>query len=271
MMNQDSGEIKAAGDVRFSAPELIKELDRLLHMDLASEAEAFLKKQLLLSRTCGDWQTELTILNELSGFYRNQQNKEAGLCASEEGISLIRAHGLSETVTAGTTYLNAATTLKAFGKTAESLPYYEEARRIYERFLMPGDYRFAGLFNNLGLAYTEIGDFSDAEACFMRAVKIMRELPESTLEIGVTYVNLATLYDKWGKGEQAVSEWLKQAWSCFEDPGVKRNAYYAFNCRKCAGTFGYYGFFLYEDELSRRAEEIYAKNRQEGFQKEETA
>ena len=95
------------------------------------------------------------------------------------------------------------------------------------------------------------------------AMSIMEGLPESTLEIGVTLVNLATLYDSWQQGEERVRDCLLRAWDCFEDPGVRRNAYYAFNCRKCAGTFGYYGFFFMEEELRMRAEEIYQRNRKE--------
>jgi hypothetical protein len=43
-------------------------------------------------------------------------------------------------------------------------------------------------------------------------------------------------------------------------PEIVRNAYYAFNCRKCASAFEYYGFFLMKKELEERADRIYAGN-----------
>ena len=38
---------------------------------------------------------------------------------------------------------------------------------------------------------------------------------------------------------------------------LPRDGYYAFVCEKCAPVFGYYGYFLTEQELNRRAREIY--------------
>ena len=245
----------------LSGETVVKELDRLLDMDRGDEADRWLSDCLEICRSQGDWQTELTVLNEMMGFYRNRGDRDRGLAAVRDGIGLLSRQQIVESVTAATTYLNGATTLKAFGKTEESLPYYEEAERLYEKFLLPGDYRFAGLYNNLALALSDTGDYQNAEAYFMDAMAIMETLPESRLEIGVTYVNLAVLYDRWQQDEKKTSAFLKKAWECFEDPSVKRNAYYAFNCRKCAGTFGYYGFFLMEEELGRRAEEIYQSNR----------
>ena len=43
----------------------------------------------------------------------------------------------------------------------------------------------------------------------------------------------------------------------FYTEDLPRNGYYAFVCEKCAPVFGYYGYFLTERELKRRAREIY--------------
>ena len=39
-----------------------------------------------------------------------------------------------------------------------------------------------------------------------------------------------------------------------------RNGYYAFTCRKCAPSFGYFGYFVYEKELNERADIIYERH-----------
>ena len=44
-------------------------------------------------------------------------------------------------------------------------------------------------------------------------------------------------------------------------PDDRRDGYYAFTCRKCAPSVGYFGFFAAEKELDNTAEEIYARNR----------
>ena len=105
----------------------------------------------------GDWASQITILNEMMGFYRNSGEREKGLAAVEKGLALVGDHGLSQTVTGGTTCLNAATTMKAFGKAAEAMPYYDQAFRAYGGSLPPGDYRFGGLFNNMALAWEDLG------------------------------------------------------------------------------------------------------------------
>ena len=79
------------------------------------------------------------------------------------------------------------------GETEESLPYYEEAERLYEKFLLPGDYRFAGLYNNLALALSDTGDYKNAEAYFMEAMSIMETLPEIELRTnGIGMGNIQT-------------------------------------------------------------------------------
>ena len=40
---------------------------------------------------------------------------------------------------------------------------------------------------------------------------------------------------------------------------LPRDGYYAFVCEKCAPVFGYYGYFLTERELNRRAREIHER------------
>ena len=111
--------------------EVVDRLDQLLERDLTGEAEDHLYSWLEKARDLGDWQGE--------------------------GIGLIQSRGMEKTVTGATTFLNAATTMKAFGDPEGAIPWYEKAEKIYNRSLQEGDYRFAGLYNNLALAWTDLG------------------------------------------------------------------------------------------------------------------
>ena len=62
------------------------------------------------------------------------------------------------------------------------------------------------------------------------------------------------------QAEEQIREYLTTAERLLNTESLPQNGYYAFICEKCAPTFGYYGFFLTEKELSRRAEEIYARS-----------
>lgn len=239
----------------------IEEYDRLISRDAKEEAEQFLEAKLDEFEKIGDWGSQITILNEMMGFYRSVGKEEKGLASVERGFALVKEHEMADTVSGATTYVNGATTLKAFGKAGEAIPYYEQAFRTYEKYLAPEDYRFGGLFHNMALAYTDLDEFEKAEAYFHKAMEIMDALqPGSILEIAVTWVNLAVLYEKWDR-EDEIDECLAQAILGFRSPDVPRDGYYAFNCRKCAGTFGHFGYFRIQKELNEAANQIYGENR----------
>ena len=82
-----------------------------------------------------------------------------------------------------------------------------------------------------------------------------RNLPD----MAITYLNLADLVcAEYGpeEGEARIAEYLDTAERLLDSPAVPRDGYYAYVCEKCAPVFGYYGFFLTEQSLERRAEEI---------------
>lgn len=263
---------------RIPVQEVIEKLDRMLEQDEPERAME-LKYWLSEAEKAGDWGVQLTVANELMGLTRSTGEEREGLSAAERGIELIKTHKMEDTVTAGTTWINAATTFKAFGKCAASLPLYEAAKRVYQRHLREDDYRFAGLCNNMALAYTQLKEFDRAERLFMRAGELAGLLQHSEMEIAVTWVNLACLYRDWEAAESETgscsqeemelwekkkSQCLERAWEQFEKRSVKWDGYYAFNCRKCAGTFGEFGYFRIQRELEKRAEQIYRANRREG-------
>ena len=49
------------------------------------------------------------------------------------------------------------------------MPYYDQAFRAYGGSLPPGDYRFGGLFNNMALAWEDLGEYRKAEAYYKKA------------------------------------------------------------------------------------------------------
>lgn len=254
----------AASEVREKAAQVsirkvIEGFDRLLDRDAKKEAAAYLEGWLAHFEETGDWSSQITVLNEMMGFYRNSGEKEKGLEAVRKGLALVGEHELADTVSGGTTYVNAATTMKAFGEARESLPYYEQAFRAYGQSLSPEDYRFGGLFNNMALAYEDLGEFKKAEVYYRKAMDIMEQLkPGSILELAVTWVNLAVLYEKWGRGEE-IDGCLERAAAGFHSQLVPRDSYYAFNSRKCADTFGHFGYFRMKKELKEAADRIYGE------------
>lgn len=239
----------------------IGELDRLLDKDMRDEAEVFLEEGLLSAEACEDREAMLTVLNEMSGFYRIKGDEEKGVKAAERAIGLLQSLGLTESVTGATTLVNSATTLKAFGRSRESLLHYREAERIYKRFLHKEDYRFAGLYNNLALALVDEGLYEDSERYFNKALSVLNSIDGAYEQKAMTYVNMAVLKDAAGACEKEISDCLMRAKELFDDNRADRTPYYAFCCRKSAPAFGYYGFFEAKLELMERADKIYEHER----------
>ncbi len=203
----------------------------------------------------------LSVENERMGLFRKLGDEAAANEAVDASLALLRSTGLEDTVTAGTTLLNAATVYKRFGRSAEALPLYEKARSIYERELNPEDPRLAGLYNNMGLALADLGSFEEAKALYEKALSIMEKQEHGALEMAVTELNLAELAEaRYGllEAEAEIDARLDRARALLDSPALPRNGYYAFVCEKCAPSFGYYGRFMDAQELAKLAEDIYA-------------
>ena len=130
----------------------------------------------------------LSLKNELMGLMRKLGRGEEAQKAAGEALALVDRIGFGDTVTAGTTFVNAATVYKAFGRSAEAIPIYEKAAAIYERELSDGDMRLGSLYNNMGLALADLavdaaengrmdesGEYYDrADAAYAAALRCMK-------------------------------------------------------------------------------------------------
>ncbi len=245
---------------------VLDRLDALLAAKNYTGAEAHLLFWLREAEACGDAAAELTVLNELMGFYRKQGDRAQ---ATKYANYALDRYGIDPefngTVFFATTCLNAATVCEAFGENDRALELYRRCEAIYERRLDPEDLRFAGLLNNMGLALVEAGQYGAAYNAFSRAIQIQEPLGISTApDRAVTYLNLCDLIDagympeKTGFTEPAdlIDSYIESAYALLTDQLTEKNAYYAFVCEKCAPVFGYYGYFLYRQCITSEAEKV---------------
>ena len=206
-----------------------------------------------------DQRGQLMLHNELMGFHRKQGNRDTALSHAEAAEELIGALQMEDTVTAGTTHVNAGTVREAFGDPVGALDCFEKARANYERNLPGNDERLGGLYNNMALALTACGRYAEAKEMFRAALQVMEQQEHGEPEQAITWLNLAdALEAELGPEEAAeyTDEYLDRAAELLDAPGLPRNGYYAFVCEKCAPVFGHYGYFAEEAELRKRVEEI---------------
>lgn len=248
---------------RIDVSRMMGRLNAYLDRNDYDAAERHLQYWLAEAQNGNDERGALTIRNEQMGLYRKRGKREEALEAVLEGLSLLRALQFEGTLTAGTTYVNAATVYKSFGMAKEALPLYRAAQEIYEKTLPEDDARLGGLYNNMALALVDEQQYCEAEACYRKALSVMSRVEHGEAEAAITYLNLADLAaEELGllESEEIVSAYLDKAETLLETPSLPHNGYYAFVCEKCAPTFDYFGRFAYAKELKTRSEEIYARN-----------
>lgn len=247
---------------RIPIGRITQKLDEYLSRNDYSTAEQQLKYWLGEAESSADGYGALSLLNELMGLYRKISKKNEAVEAVNAALFLAQKLDIDDTVFLGTTFINAATVYKAFEQPSEALELYRKARQIYEKKLPKTDSRLAGLYNNMGVTVTALGDFSQAHVLFEKALEIMSHIEHGEGETAVTYCNIADLINaEHGaeNGEKMINDCLDKAFSLLETQDLPQNGSYAFICEKCAPTFGYYGYFFAETELKKRAREIYER------------
>lgn len=206
-----------------------------------------------------DERGQLTLNNELMGYYRMRGDGILARKHASQAVALVDRLGLEDTITAGTTYINAGTVQEAFGDPESGLRYFDRARENYEKNLPEQDARLGGLYNNMGLALMATGRHAEAETLFHKAMRVMKAQPGGKLEQAITWLNLADNAEaRMGteEAEKTVESCLEHAAALLEEPDIPENAYYAFVLEKCAPVFAHYGYFLKEAELRGKAKAI---------------
>ena len=241
-------------------------MDRLREYEDRSNWEAVerhLKYWLAEAEANRDERGQLMLNNELMGYYRKQERREEAFVHADRAAELVRKLGMEDTVTAGTTWVNAGTVREAFGDPVGGLAWFEMARANYEKNLPENDGRLGGLYNNMALALTVCGRYDEAESMFRRAITVMGKQENGELEQAITWLNMADAAEA-ALGAEAAEEkteaYLDQAEELLNTESLPRNGYYAFVCEKCAPVFGHYGYFATEAELKRRAKEIHDRD-----------
>lgn len=237
--------------------KIIAECDDLFNQEKKEALGEHLRFWRRRAAEMGDKKGELSLLSEMMGHYRMMRDEARAISAVRDGSALIEELKIPDTASAGTIFINAATALQSFGHSENAMICYRKAESCYLKNLSAADPRFAALYNNMASACIDSGDFEQAEKYYFQAAEILKTTGGS-MDLAVTYVNLAQLYDALDPEDDRIGENLDLAFSCFDDTGVSRDGYYAHTCRKCAPAFGFFGRFMDEAELNKRADDFYA-------------
>ena len=223
--------------------------------------ERHLRYWLEEARQGNDLRGQLMLYNELVGHYRKTGERDKAHASADAALALLEQLDYTDSLSAGTTYVNIATACNAFGEDERALELFERARAIYETSAAATPSLRGGLYNNMGLTLAALGRYDDAMALYALAMEQMGHAPNGALEQAVTCLNMSNAVearDGMEAGETRIFELLDQAAALLDTPDIPRDGYYAYVCEKCAPTFEYYGYFLEAARLNEEAERIYA-------------
>lgn len=172
------------------AAQFYNELDEMFANHASADAiETYLLRKLTEANPL-----QLSILNELMGFYRSRGEHTKNQPIINRALNLANKMQLAGTEAGTTTLINAATSLRAAGS-------YDRAEKIYTQALNEStetigtkNRKLAALHNNLSMLYSETGRTHDAIEELNQALEILQNTstdPECDIDIAATHTNLA--------------------------------------------------------------------------------
>lgn len=193
----------------MNVQELLQTLDGYFRNNQVDMVEPFLLNHLNRATAAQDHPATLTILNELMGFYRGMSRTTEAVAVAQRALNLLETLGYKGSVPYATTLLNAATAYRADGQTSRAIDAYDQVMSIYTANKVEDPYLVASLYNNMSIAYQELGDHARATNYLQRALPLVKTIPGGEADVAVTYTNLAHSKIKGGRLADAREDLLE--------------------------------------------------------------
>ena len=189
-----------------NAAQFYSELDEMFANHAGANAiESYLLRKLaetqVNSKTAAEAKTrqetnplQLSILNELMGFYRSRGEHAKNQPIIDNALDLAKKMNLAGTEAGTTTLINAATSLRAAGDYDRAEKIYTQALNESAATLGAKNRKLAALHNNLSMLYSETGRTSEAIEELNQALEILKNTstdPDHDIDIAATHTNIA--------------------------------------------------------------------------------
>lgn len=234
--------------------EFLEGLDALFAVNEAEKAGAYLTEWYQKAVDAGNWRLQVTVLNEMMGYYRSTGVESAALDAVSRMLKLVKDYELEGNKDIGTVWINVGTTLCRFYQYKEGLKYYAMAKEALADCDNP--YIMASLYNNSAAAYEAGGNLAAALDNYERSLELLSDMPDCATFMAITYANMANGCHGTGDKEKT-GRYVTLMDAVLDNPDIPRDAGYASACVKCASLHFNLGNTERAEELNRRAEEIY--------------
>ena len=258
-----SPEHRTSAVVSIPQQRIQEKLDQYMSRKDYEGAERHLLYWLTEAEHGSDLRGKLLVCNELIGFYRKTERKNEAFRFCRDALALLKEMDFEGSISAGTTFINAATAFGAFGEHDEALVLFQKARDLYESIPNTPPHLLGGLYNNMALSCQALGRYEEAIRLYEKALEQMALVTGGGPEQAVTCLNMAdAVAERFGTeaGEEEINRLVERAYELLQDKSALHDGNYAFICEKCAPSFSYYGFFAAAQELLEEARAIHERS-----------
>ena len=205
--------------------EFYSVLDSLYEKKEMDKAEPYMLEVLSRAGNLEDLEGVVSVCNELGGLYRAMRRTDEALWTYEKVMEGLEQMGLKGTRNYASALINLGNVHIARKSYEKAYDIDRQALEILER--LGGEaYQRAALYNNMSAALRELGRTKEAQDMALRAIEIIRELPECMGELATSYTNLGQAQAK----EYAFSDArqnLMHALQLYENSSGDRDIHYA--------------------------------------------
>ncbi len=162
----------------MESQEFFEKLDQFFAENQIAEAGTYLEECLDCARKEGDLSLEISVLNEMMGYYRSTDQEQKGLQSVTDALLLIQKNGLEYHPAAATMWINMGTTLCHFERVDEAETCYQNAMQFLKE-QPSGALTMAGLYNNTAAVFVKTGRFDEARAGYDKALDLLKSAEET--------------------------------------------------------------------------------------------
>lgn len=205
--------------------EFYSVLDSLYEKKEMDKVEPYMLEVLSRAGNLEDLEGVVSVCNELGGLYRAMRRTDEALWTYEKVMEGLEQMGLEGTRNYASALINLGNVHIARKSYEKAYDIDRQALEILER--LGGEaYQRAALYNNMSAVLRELGRTKEAQDMALRAIEIIRELPECMDELATSYTNLGQAQAK----EYAFSDArqnLMHALQLYENSSGDRDIHYA--------------------------------------------
>lgn len=186
----------------------------------------------------GDLQGSVQVANELLGLYRRTNERDKALEVAARLLPRLDTDNVGD----ATVKLNIATNYCHFGLAEQAAPLYAEVQETYNKYMPAGDYRWAGLYNNMATMATAARDYREAERLYQKALYVIGNIEPVMPELAVAWVNLATAKYRQNPLDAAVDDCMQAAYRTLLREDMPHDGACAFVLGKVLPMFKHLGY-----------------------------